>query len=157
MHMAIALLGFVSVAQDLQHRQLAASVTKWEQLQQVNGDSYTYVASATRESQSIFEDTEITVEDGMVVGRRYTAHGDVGRFQWNETQDLIGSHADGAPPETMEALYEKCRTDILSLDPMAYWITLRFDQEGLLQQCLYFARNATDPEGINLLWVRFTP
>lgn len=146
-----------SFAQERNERALDQSRDTWNRLKQVHGNSYTYIASGTRESGSITEETEVTVEDDTVVSRRYRAHGEVGPFKWDEPHDLIGSHADGAPPVTVEELYDTCAREILALDSMTYWVTLSFDQQGLLRQCTHFARNATDPEGISLIWVRFAP
>lgn len=147
---------------DVEHlrARLDRSERLWQDLVRVNGESYTYVATLLRDGGEGREDTEISVDDGVITERVHAYYGANGLiFKWRERQDQLGHHQSGAALRKMGDLYAQCRNEILTLNPADYWLVLDFDQQGLLQRCGSVTAPATSlqPVGINLAWVRFAP
>ena len=94
--------------------------------------------------------TEIKVEKGVVVERRYKLY-----RLWEEsstpkidkwfveTGASIGSYKEGAPPLTMDQLYEECKSTYLSADTNN-WVTFKSNSDGVLSACGYYPKNCMD-------------
>ncbi len=107
--------------------------------------------------------TLIAVNQGLVVVRALLS-GDPRRFGdgeprqgyvnpfralWVERGKEVGDHDDGAPPLTVEALYEECEREILGADTDAS-PRLYFHRNGLLMHCGYVASECPDCESVSL-------
>ena len=65
-------------------------------------------------------------------------------LQWEERGAELGSHPEAAPLATLDALYERCRSEVLTRDPDENRIYLEFDERGILETCVYSPRNCVD-------------
>jgi len=120
-------------------QELAASLQEWNRAKAVNGNSYTY----TRMFQSFtgFSGrTTLVVKNGVVTERHYKAqHLSGGEATiWDEIGAQVGSHTDeGFPAVLVDALYEQCRTDVLTQNETTNWMNFQVDSNGFLQACTY--------------------
>ena len=65
------------------------------------------------------------------------------RVAWNELGSSVGSHADGAPPLTIDQLYQLCRTAVLGR-PSEHAPRLFFHPNGVLEHCGYASDECAD-------------
>lgn len=118
---------------------LADSLAKWNAAKAANGNSYTY----TREFASFtgFQgQTALVVVNGVVTERFYKAgHVDgTNLTSWHEVGAEVGSHTDeGFPAILVDALYEDCRTKVLTQDENKNFMNFSVDERGLLQVCTF--------------------
>jgi len=123
--------------------ELADSRSRWDQAVAAQGESYTY----TSDFASFFgfsSQTTVVVDDGTVTERHFKSQFGANNDIWSEFGADVGSHAQGAAPVLIDALYDECASDVLTQDPDENFITLTFDQEGFLQTCTYFPKNCAD-------------
>ena len=110
------------------------------------GNSYEYA----RESFSFFgqigSETDFVVEDGVVVERHFkSSHVDgSSHVSFSELGDEVGNDPRGHRVATIDDLYEECRTEVLTQSEDENFISLAFDDAGLLQTCTYFPLNCAD-------------
>jgi hypothetical protein len=52
--------------------------------------------------------------------------------------------AHGFDPLPIDALYEQCRTEVLTQDPAANFIDFALDERGLLKTCTYVPMGCAD-------------
>jgi len=101
-------------------------------------NSYTY----TRDFQSFsgfgFQ-TTVVVANGLVVERHYKEQHISGGDSsgWSETGAEVGSHEEGFPAVTVDALYDQCATEVLTQNENTNWINFSTDDNNLLQACTY--------------------
>ena len=95
--------------------------------------------------------TRISVAGNRVTKREYQAAigGGPGienpvATDWVETGIEVGTHLDGEPPVTIDALYDRCRDDVLPRDRASNDITLVFRADGILDTCVYTPRGCQD-------------
>jgi hypothetical protein len=125
--------------------QLADSRVSFDAAKAKHDNSYVY----TRDFQSFsgfgFQ-TTITVEKGIVIERTYTAQHISGgdSTQWTETGADVGSHDEGHPAVTVDALYEECATTVLSKNDELNWINFSTDDNNFLQACTFTPKNCQD-------------
>lgn len=115
---------------------LADSRAKWDTQVLAAGGNYTY----TREFHSFLgfsARTTIVVRDNAVTERHFKSQhvsgGDA--TTWSEIGAEVGSHDEGAPAVLMEALYDECANDVLTVDFDEHFINVFFNTDGLLQVC----------------------
>ena len=124
---------------------LAESRESWAALKAESGSSYRYTAMDSSWTGYRWQTTVEVVQD-HVARRSYTSETDTGvaATSWLEEQGALGSNPGGAPPLTIEELYDMCASEVLTQDPTENWITLTFQSDGLLQHCSYFPKNCAD-------------
>jgi hypothetical protein len=115
---------------------LADSREAWDAAIAANGADYTY----TREFHSFLgfsSRTTIVVRDNAVTERHFKSQhaGGGDATTWSELGDEVGSHAEGAPAVLIEALYDECADDVLTVDFDEHFISVHFNTDGLLQVC----------------------
>jgi hypothetical protein len=124
---------------------LGDSRVAWDAAKAKHANSYTY----TRDFQSFsgfgFQ-TTLVVAGGVVVERTYKAQHVSGgdSTQWTETGADIGSHDEGHPALTVDALYTECATEVLTQDDQANWINFSTDDNNFLQACTYTPKLCQD-------------
>lgn len=117
------------------------SEKEWKKLKNKHQNSYSYTVG--EESFSGFgSETTITVMNGEVVSRKYEAYmiseNDGSKEiteTYTETEDDLGSHSEGAPPVTLDELYEDCGTEYLMVDPETNTIYFDTNEEGVISLC----------------------
>lgn len=119
--------------------ELAESRAEWERVKTSHEGSYTY--KRTFASWTGFSgETTIVVANGVVTERHYKAqHTSGGEATiWSEYGAEVGSHTDeGFAPVLLDALYDECRTSVLTQDEDTNWMQFSLDERGLLQACTY--------------------
>jgi predicted secreted protein len=133
----------------------AKSQTTWRRLKAKCGGDYSY---KVRWSSWVGfgHETEIICRRNKVVERKYrewkrgpqlVRPGVVSKPQgtgWTETGDKIGSHKKGAPPKTLDQLYQEARK-VLSTKLTAHQrLYVRYDKQGLLQSCFWVDTRIAD-------------
>lgn len=138
-------LGF----QNLEKGNFNTSKVDWARLKAERGSSYCY--QVRQHSWSGWSATTmVRLEGDTVVQRAYyedstgeggSAWGD----SWVEGSGEIGSHLQGAPADTLDALYDRCQLVVLPLNPATNTITFLVDSEtGVLRNCSFFATGCVD-------------
>lgn len=118
---------------------LADSKIAWDDAKAKHANSYTY----TRDFHSFFGNfgfqTTLVVANGIVVERHYKAQALSGgdSTQWSETGADVGSHQEGHPAVTVDALYDECKNVTLTQDEDKNFINFTVDQDNFLQVCTY--------------------
>ncbi len=138
----------VSCAPDPQDLQvdLAVSRQAWELQADDAGHNYTWTDEYTGFS-GYSTRTRVVVRNGVPTERHYKAqHMDGGPTDgWVEVgPDELHTHTQGTEAVPMETLYDECKTEILTLDPNEYSISLSFDDRGLLSNCSAFPKLCMD-------------
>lgn len=125
------------------------SQKKWQPLKQTCNGSYTYIVEWHGFAPT-WNRTTIFVRDNQVVGRAYrtfsNARDAVDRIHqvWEETADDLGSHKQGAPPKTLDALYQEA-IKIAGRKLADYERRhVAFDQQGLLLKCFIVDNRIAD-------------
>ena len=124
------------------------SLEAWRSIKKKEGESYSY----TRNFGSVFgfgSNTKITVTNGVVTAREYqayTANGSETEITdtWVENQDGLGEHEEGAEPITLDAIYNSCKNEILTVSESDNYITFLTENDGILSTCSYFPKNCQD-------------
>jgi hypothetical protein len=127
------------------HPEFNASLDSWNLARTQSGNRYSYVViRGTIKVESSTEPgclhlTTITVEDGVVVRRRFhDAHmGENCEAGFVEEIDQVGSLSalGAAPPWTLDQVYQACCEDILSLDSAQARQSFIVDSNGLIKHC----------------------
>ncbi len=124
---------------------LADSRVSFDAAKAKHDNSYTY----TRDFQSFsgfgFQ-TTIVVDKGVVVERTYKAQHISGgdSTQWTEIGAAIGSHDEGHPAVTVDALYDECATVVLTKNDELNWINFSTDDNNFLQACTFTPKQCQD-------------
>jgi hypothetical protein len=118
--------------------ELADSKAKWDAAKASNNDSYTYTRDFQSWSGFGFQ-TTVVVENGVVTERHYKAQHISGgdSTQWSETGAQVGTHDEGFPAVTVDALYTECKDTVLVQDENKNWMNFGVDERGFLQVCTY--------------------
>jgi hypothetical protein len=130
---------------------LEDSQSAWrEMLRQQGAATYSYV-TPTLSWTGYATRTTLQFQAGSATYRRYEAtpvlaDSTLGpmTLQWEERGAELGSHTDGAPLATLDQLYERCGSEVLTRDPDANAIYLEFDARNILQTCVYVPKNCAD-------------
>jgi hypothetical protein len=135
-----------------------SSQAKWTSYKKTINNSYSYVAGFV----SIFgayDATTITVMNGTVTGRSYTAgfypqNSTVATVTktWTEDSTTLNTHQEGAVPLTLDEIYAKAPTEWLSADKTKNKVYFETDSNGLIASCGYVPNGCQDDcfLGINI-------
>jgi len=133
----------------------------WSSAKAENNASYRY-ESEISSFTGYGELTVITVADDDVVRRRFASYEDLdfraNRLEaWTEEANELGSHLNGGPVLTIDALYARCRAEILTVDPDENEIIFTVNQRGLLDKCTYVPKGCVDDceEGVRISAIDF--
>lgn len=126
--------------------QLDLSLSHWQKVKLENGNTYQY---STRFSSWVGfgNETSISVVNGVVANRSYRSWDDKQSdiTQWSEsTVESLNSHRDGASAKTLDELYDDCQDILQSKDNENNRINLGFDNNGIIQTCLFTPKNCAD-------------
>lgn len=118
------------------------SRTAWKKLKKENGNSYVYVV-LEQSWTGHGSETTIEVENGKVKTRSYTAFvisdEDGSKSitdSYEETSKReIGSNSLGAPPYTIDKLYNTCLSKYLTVDHEANKVFFETNEEGVIMLC----------------------
>ena len=126
------------------------SLEKWNDLKERNGDSYVYQTALT--SWAGFGSiTEVRVEDGKVISRKYqsfsyndmTGEREV-TFSYSETASNLGSNQQGVAPWTVDEMYGTCVSQYLAVDENSNTIYFETETDGLMTLCGFVPNNCVD-------------
>lgn len=126
-------------------KQLAASRSTWIASKSREGADYEY--TSTWPSFTGYRSrTWIEVRGDKVVKRSYEASNRDGGVErsWTEEGAAIGSNPGAVPPLTIDVVYDRCASDVLSKNPNTNFIRLLFDTSGILQICTFRPINCAD-------------
>jgi hypothetical protein len=129
---------------------LERSLSDWRQITRTQGDTYSYAVSSS--SWTGYETrTALQIESGAVTFRQFesSTRGDDGTqtplaVQWEERGAEVGTHMAAAAAATVDMLYQRCASEVLTVDPGRNAITLWFDERNVLQTCTYVPKNCAD-------------
>ena len=171
----ISILTLVLVASSLSHHnsvfaeaeqeQLQASQLKWEQLRASCEGNYSYTVT-TFSFTGYRTTTTVTIRDNKVHQRKYEAFGGAPPVplpvkpngkppvikplkSWTETGAKLGTHKEGAKPQTLDVLYQFAAKIIqrdLAPHEKRY---VRFFKNGLLKSCFTIDTRIADDAPIN--------
>ena len=123
----------------------------WVEMKNENGNSYKYQSSF--QSWVGFGDiTEVDVEEGVVIARNYTAFifNDLTNMRettttYNEVSNQIGANQEGAPPLTIDELYQSCSGEFLKVNRSNNTLYFESNDSGLMKTCGYVCLLYTSP------------
>ncbi|MCS5631373.1 MAG: hypothetical protein NZ744_11135 [Pirellulaceae bacterium] len=150
---------------EAEQEQLQASQLKWEQLRASCAGNYSYTVT-TLSFTGYRTSTTITIRDNKVHQRKYEAFAGAPRVplplkpgakppvvkplkSWTETGAKLGTHKEGAKPQTLDILYELA-TKIVKRDLAPHEKRyIRFFKNGLLKSCFTIDTRIADDAPIN--------
>lgn len=141
-----------------------SSLDAWNTLKATHGTSYMYTMS----SGSVFgfgSNTTITVVNGIVTSRIYESYsiydennnyvGYDNRVileSYTEDTSTLNTNSSGAKPVTIDALYDTCLSDYLSVNGDSNLIEFNVDDSNIIKDCYYILNGCQDEctFGINI-------
>lgn len=134
-----------SPTQDERLEMLGDSRVAWDAAKAKHADSYTYTRDFQSWSGFGFQ-TTVVVAAGQVVERHYKAQHVSGgdSTQWSEVGAEVGTHDEGFPAVTVDALYDECATTVLTKDDQANWVHFSTDANNFLQACTFTPKLCQD-------------
>ena len=147
---------------DFSHEnQFDRSYQAWLDFKKNSLDSYSYKVSAGSWT-GVSAETVITVKSGKVAGRGYelkninrTTNQPYTMTSWKESSDSLNTHAEGAPPLTLDDVYEKAKTQWL-LKRKNVKIYFEADNAGMISSCGYTQNGCVDDcfQGVHIDYIR---
>lgn len=133
------------------------SLMLWLEQKQANGANYQY--STWFSSWIGFNrETSFVIRADVIVERHETSWSiNDERSSWSETTaEELGTHA-GDPLRLVGELYQVCKQEVLVVDEEQNYITLMFDDTGILKVCTFFPKNCADDcaQGVNIYSLDF--
>lgn len=140
------------------------SFKAWKNFKASTNNSYQYqVTSGSWTGYS--SETTITVKDGKVIKRSYLAktierpsNQVVVHEEWTENEATINSHNNGASAITLDAIYQKAKTDWLlkRKDASTYF---EVKNDGMISSCGYVEKNCMDDcfNGVHIAFIKKLP
>jgi hypothetical protein len=127
------------------------SYQKWLSDKQAHQESYEYVVAFSSWA-GFGENTTITVKRGLVAARKYEARQYTSQAsgekevtaQWTEDAHSLSTHAEGAPAQTLDQVYEQCSARYLSVDASRHTVYFENENNGILSLCGYVPNNCQD-------------
>lgn len=126
------------------------SLDEWKKLKETNGNAYKYETTFTSWA-GFGNTTEIKVQDGKVTARVYeeftindTTGARVIADSYTETAADLGSHEKGAPPLTIDELYDSCAKKYLTVDDKKNILHFETQTNGLMNLCGFTPKNCMD-------------
>lgn len=153
-------------AQDTDSDKLQGSLAKWSALKEACGGNYGYFVR-TASFAGARTETEITVRNNQVVGRRYKVTGppvpvpippspdgappkpEAPTYKWTEQGEAIGKNKEGAPAKTLDQLYAQAQEVLARKLPEHERRYVQFDKQGLLSSCFTVDTRIADDAPIN--------
>ena len=111
----------------------AQGLATWQNAKSQNGSTYNYQRSYSSMTGFQFR-TLIQIKDDAPHARAYVSQSQAD--SWVETSGNVGSHATGHPPLTMEEIYGKCKSEILSKSKVENTVVFQADERGV-PTCYY--------------------
>jgi hypothetical protein len=149
--LAAAALGLMG-CQTADEQRLDDSRSAWNQmLRQQGAATYSYVVP-WQSWTGYRSRTTLQFQNGSATYRRFEATpllddemlGPIAT-QWEERGVELGRHTDsGAPLSTIDQLYQRCASEVLTRDPDDNGIYLELDARNILKTCVYTPRNCWD-------------
>lgn len=134
---------------------LERSLQTWNELKAKCKGNYSYKI-AWSSWVGFGHETELVVRDNKVTERRYREWsgqpvplepGKTSKPQgktWTEQGEQLGSHKEGAPPKTLDQLYEEAAKILDEKLEPHHRLFVRFDDRGLLKSCFYVDTRIAD-------------
>lgn len=133
--------------QSVNEEKLEDSRAAWNALAREQDNTYSY-AVHSQSWTGFATRTAIQIQNGTPTYRRFESTPMIPEtplsLQWEERGAELGSHSGAPPAATMEKLYDRCATEVLTQNAGTNEITLRFDGRNLLIQCTYVPDNCAD-------------
>lgn len=107
-------------------------------LEKYGGKDYAY-SSAFSSWTGFGYETTIYVSNGRVVRRdsKVWDSNSNSPEEYSEKEDSLGSHDYGSRLLTVEQIYDRCKSEVLTKDPLKNKIYIQFNDEGILEDCSY--------------------
>ncbi len=146
----------VAAAAEAHQAAFDKSVATWQKLKATCGGNYSY---KVRWSSWVGfgNETEIVCANNKVVERRYRewkggpqvvrpggAKPKPQGTSWTEKGNQIGSHKKGAPPKTLDQLYQEARKVLATKLARHQRLYVRYDKQGLLNSCFWVDTRIAD-------------
>ncbi|TWF41780.1 hypothetical protein FHW36_103584 [Chitinophaga polysaccharea] len=134
------------------------SVRYWMNFKTASGNSYRYVVNFSSWA-GFSTETVITVKEGKVVQRSYTATRRIDSLpgqsevyeQWTEDESKVGSHGAAYPPQTLDEIYKAAKDQWLlkRSNAQTYFET---KNNGMISSCGFVENGCMDDcfRGINI-------
>lgn len=124
------------------------SYRTWVNYKSSVGNNYVYTA-ATSSFSGITTETTITVLNGKVTSRSYTAtRTNVSPAQtvesWTENATALSTHTSGAAAITLDDIYAKAKSEWLAVDAAKNDIYFDTANNGMISNCGYAPKNCAD-------------
>lgn len=135
------------------------SYIAWQEFKKASGNSYSYQVT-TSSWVGYGSETTITIKQGKVVERSFVAKsllssGPVITREWKEDETQLGTHDEGAAPETLDEIYAKAKSDwLLKRDDAKTFFETKND--GMISLCGYVPNGCQDDcfNGISIRFIR---
>lgn len=124
---------------------LSESWEFWKNLEAKNQGNYSY--SNSRSSWTGFwSETSISVHNSEVVKRTYKEGRSQGvvDIEWSEEGSNLGSHEKGLAPQTIDSIYKKCESEILTADGDQFNFYFETDEQNVISHCKKSPKNCSD-------------
>jgi hypothetical protein len=147
----ISILTQLAIASGEKEMSYEASLANWNELKEINGNSYVYQRSF-RSWTGYGYDTELWVENGVITKRVYEEY----HQEWGpntprtildsyiETGADLGSHLKGDDILTIDDLYKACYSKYLIADTENNTMYFRTENNGMMTICGYVPNNCAD-------------
>ncbi|MFC0516891.1 hypothetical protein ACFFGT_21970 [Mucilaginibacter angelicae] len=126
----------------------------WQNFKAESKNSYTYTVN----SASVFgagSETKITVQNGVVVARDYSAYileyrtantppAKVIKDQWHEDKSSLSQHNSGASAITLDQVYQKAKNEWLAADKKKNTIYFETNNNGMISNASYVPNGCQD-------------
>lgn len=128
----------------------AKSRDTWLDFKKKSNNNYKYTV-ATFSWTGFSAQTIISVSNGVVIGRNYTAYTKDGKTgqqtvyeSWTEDAATLNSHTGGAQALTLDAVYEKAAAVWLKADAKQNTISFEAKNNGMISACGYIPNGCMD-------------
>ena len=139
------------------------SLAAWHDLKAEFGNSYIYQTQYTNWESNYTSITEIGVEQGVVVSRKFEGRAFVYEPEPHEVIDAtyiegpeeLNTHHTGFKPIPVDSLYSRCEGYLRLAgedDPDNYFLNFQTTEDGLLTKCSYWPKSLQDatPYSVNV-------
>jgi len=120
------------------------SLSKWNNYKTSIHNSYSYINFfyVTIGINPTYNETKITVKNGVIVGREYATHyitmpNGTPQYTYTETQTDLGTHTEGGELLTIDDIYTKAKNVWLKSDPSHGPGILETNNNGLISTVGY--------------------
>ena len=127
-----------------QKEELANSLEAWDAFRDAHGGDYRYTSVLATWTGHL-ETTTLDVTDNVVVARAWEDVDSEGTVaMYSEDAASLGAHPRGAAPLTIDEIYDRCASEILTQDPSENSFYLAFADDGVLAHCSYVPKGCVD-------------